>query len=122
MSQSPYHTLLYEHYRNPRYKGTLAQCTFESGTYNPSCGDVVLFQGIVVDNQLMQVAFDGKGCVISMATASLLSEHVLTKSLEEIAALGTQDILTLIGMPLGPTRLRCALLPLEALQKGLKNA
>lgn len=115
-----YHAQLLDHYRNPRNRGTLEQPTFTVQENNPLCGDQITMCGTVTDSKLTQVAFIGYGCVISQATASLLTEHVLQKSIGAIVALTAQDITNLIGMDLGPTRLKCALLPLQALLRGLE--
>jgi nitrogen fixation NifU-like protein len=114
-----YQAELLDHYRNPRHRGELPVADFASQQLNPSCGDMVSFQGRVTDGTLSAVAFKGVGCVISQATASLLSERVVGLSLNSIMAYDKDFILNLIGMELGPTRLKCALLPLEALQQGI---
>lgn len=116
---SLYQAELLDHYRNPRNRGELAHPDFSSGQYNPSCGDKVQFQGRFLEDKLEAVAFTGVGCVISQATASLLGERVLGYSSAQILALDKDFIIKLIGMELGPTRLKCALLPLEALQQGV---
>ena len=114
-----YQEELTDHYRNPRNWGTVANPDFSSGMHNPSCGDSVLFEGRVVDRKIAQVAFQGKGCVISLAAASMLSQTALNKPVSALLALNKESMLSLIGMDLGPVRLKCALLPLEALQAGL---
>ncbi|MGE0207108.1 MAG: iron-sulfur cluster assembly scaffold protein [Candidatus Babeliales bacterium] len=115
-----YREILMDHYRHPRNKGRLSEPSFSSAEHNPSCGDSVLFDGKVVDDVLTQVSFEGKGCVISQATASLLTQTVQGKKLEEILGLDKEAVLALVGMDLGPTRLGCALLPLQALQQGVR--
>lgn len=115
-----YQALLLDHYQYPRHKGELLSADFSSHQHNPSCGDSVLFQGFICTAGLLAgVAFQGSGCVISQATASLLSEHALGKATTQILLFNKETILLLIGMELGPTRLKCALLPLEALQQGI---
>ena len=116
-----YREKLMDHYRYPRNQGRLTKPDFTSGEYNPSCGDSISFDGRVKNNELIEIAFEGKGCVISQATASLLSGHCKGMEINAILALEKKDMLALIGMELGPTRLRCALLPLEALQGGIKK-
>ena len=116
-----YRELLMDHYRHPRNQGRLTDPDFTSGEYNPSCGDSVSFDGIVKDDVLAKVAFTGKGCVISLAAASLLSEHCKNMALDTILAMDKKEILKLIGMFLGPIRLKCALLPLHALQGGIRK-
>jgi nitrogen fixation NifU-like protein len=114
-----YQEELLDHYRNPRHKGRLVQPHFKSGQHNPSCGDSVCFEGKFENGFLVEIAFDGVGCVISQAAASMLAEQVKEKPLEYIVALNSQTIVVLIGMDLGPTRLKCALLSLYALQEGV---
>ena len=82
-----YQEVLMDHYRNPRNKGSLDPCDFRVEQRNSSCGDEVTFMGIMRDGVVAEVAFTGKGCVISQATASLLSEHAKNKSGNEILAL-----------------------------------
>lgn len=116
-----YQEELTDHYTNPRNRGTLHNPDFTSGMHNPSCGDSVSIQGCVEDGILLAIAFEGKGCVISQATASMLTEYAKGKSLAQLKELNADFMRSLIGMPLGPTRLKCALLPLEALQQGIKD-
>jgi len=117
-----YQAILLDHYRNPRNRGELEKPDFSSGGDNPSCGDSIAFQGRVKDGKLVAVAFTGSGCVISQATASLLAEYVLNKKLVEIVVLDKDFVLSMIGMQqLGPIRIKCALLSLQALQKGIIN-
>ena len=92
---------------------------FDSGLENPSCGDKIAVTGMIRDGVLTEVAFQGEGCVISQAAASLLLEYAVGKSVVQIRQFDAQFMQELIGILLGPTRLRCALLPLEALQKGV---
>jgi nitrogen fixation NifU-like protein len=112
---------LLDHYRFPRHKGKLVHPDFTSGQHNPSCGDMVSFEAKLSQGIILEVAFDGVGCVISQATASMIAELVKSKSIHYVIALTASDILALIGMDLGPTRLKCALLSLYALQEGLQN-
>lgn len=116
-----YQDLLLEHYKNPRNYGALESPDFSSGEYNPSCGDSVALQGTIFNGCINKIGFVGKGCVISLATASLLTEKCLTKTLDELLLMDKDDIQSMIGMELGPIRLKCALLPLYALHKGLKE-
>jgi nitrogen fixation NifU-like protein len=116
-----YQEILMDHYRNPRNHGVIEKGDFHSEERNSSCGDEVLFTGTIADNILVDVLFKGKGCVISQATASLLSEYAHNNSLEAILALDKDDLIAMIGMELGPVRLLCGLLPLNALQQGIRS-
>ena len=117
-----YQALLVDHYQHPRNRGLLEGAQFASAQHNPSCGDSVSIQGILTDGRLTKLMFQGTGCVISQGTASMLTEKLLGKNKQEIFALDGAYLQELIGMELGPTRLKCALLPLEAIKQGLENA
>ncbi len=114
-----YKEQLLDHYKNPRNTGKLENPDFSSGMVNPSCGDSLMMQGIVKEGILDQIKFTGTGCVISQATASMLTQMVKGKSLESIQKLEAQDMLDLLHISLGPLRIQCALLSLQALKKGL---
>jgi nitrogen fixation NifU-like protein len=116
-----YQEVLMDHYRKPRNNGVIEGADFSSEQRNSSCGDEVLCTGLIKDNKLGDVLFQGKGCVISQATASLLSEYAKNNSLEAILKLDKDDIVAMIGMQLGPVRLLCGLLPLTALQNGIRD-
>lgn len=116
-----YHENLVDHYKHPRNKGTLAVSDFSSGVFNPSCGDEVNLCGLIVKGIITECFFEAKGCVISSAAASMLTEKVKGLSVIQGLALTKDTMLTLITIELGPTRLRCALLPLEALHTALKE-
>lgn len=115
-----YQEELRDHYQNPRYKKELACPDFSSGHYNPSCGDEVFFAGTVANGSITDIGFQGRGCVISQGLSSMLAQKVIGLSVQDILAFTSEDIQQMIGMSLGPNRLRCALLPLEALQEGVR--
>jgi nitrogen fixation NifU-like protein len=116
-----YQEVLMDHYRNPRNCGVLQESTFCSAQRNSSCGDEVILRASIADNKVVQIMFEGKGCVVSQATASMLCEHVVNKSLNEILVLDKDDLIAMIGMSLGPVRLLCSLLSLTALQNGVRG-
>ncbi len=116
-----YQDLLMDHFKNPRHHGTLEKAAFTSGQMNPSCGDDISVCGNIKDNVLVEARFEGKGCVISQAAASLLLEHTLGKQIDEILKMGPQDMLALLNVKLGPMRMHCAMLSLIALQKGIES-
>jgi nitrogen fixation NifU-like protein len=108
-----------DHSRNPRCHGTLVNpdLTFEDA--NPLCGDRIKMDFRVKDGVLETVRFSGHGCSISQAAASMLCEHVEGRTLEEIKKLGREDMLEMLGIELGPVRLKCALLALKTLKAGI---
>ncbi len=117
-----YQELLLEHYKYPYNKCKLTeQASFSTEQYNPSCGDSISMEGVVVNNILTKLCFQGKGCVISQATASILVEQSENKTVDELLALTPEDITSLVNIELGPVRMKCALLPLQALQDGIKK-
>ena len=115
--------LILEHSRHPHNYGRLDAPSASHEEYNPLCGDRVRIDLLVENGAVADVCFSGKGCAISQAAASLLTDAVKGLSVEEATAFGKDELLELIGLPLGqnPVRLRCALLSLEALRGGLRE-
>jgi nitrogen fixation NifU-like protein len=111
---------LLEHYHNPRNVGTVQEPDFSAAEYNHSCGDQVQIEGRIEDGIIRSLAFVGSGCILSQAVASMVTEACKDKTVQEVLALNKEFVLGLIGSTLGPTRLRCALLSLYALQHGLR--
>lgn len=116
-----YQEIIMDHYRNPRHQGVLTPHDFSAEQRNSSCGDEITFTGVIKDNVLTDVAFRGKGCVISQATASILADRVMGMVLDDILSLDNDALLAMLGMQLGPVRMLCALLSLAALQSGIKE-
>ncbi len=119
-----YRENILDHFKNPRNFGVLKDPDFASEENNPLCGDkitmqVKLVKSTVEPRVIEEIRFNGEGCAISMASASLLTDYVRNKTLTQVRALGTADILKLLGIELTPTRLKCALLSLEVLHKAL---
>lgn len=114
-----YQEELMDHYRHPQNKGHLYNPDFFSHEHNPSCGDAITMEGNVVNMRLVEIAFEGKGCVISQAAASMLTTLSKGKSITEILGFDANTMRSLIGIDLGPMRLKCALLALQALQQGI---
>lgn len=112
---------LLDHYKYPRNQGVIDNPDIAYKSGNPACGDTVSFTLNIENEKISNIKFQGSGCVISQAVASMLTEKVLGSSVENIINMTKDDILGLINISLGPTRLRCALLALEALQMGIKN-
>jgi nitrogen fixation NifU-like protein len=112
-----YRENILDHYRNPRNKGRLEHPTHTHEEHNPLCGDVIRIDlHVNEDNVIDQVRFDGHGCAISQASASMLTEMVQGKTLDEAKALSKEDILEALGIEIGPVRLKCALLSLKVLK------
>ena len=114
-----YRELILDHYKNPRNKGTLDPNDISYEDDNPLCGDRIRIDlRMDGDQRVTEVAFNGRGCAISQASASLLTEEIKGKTLEEIKKISKEDILEMLGIELGPVRLKCALLSLKVLKAG----
>ena len=117
-----YREYILEHYRNPQNYGTLTEPTFEAEGQNPLCGDELHVQLLVDDDsRVEQIRFTGQGCAISQASMSILSEEIVGKSLDEIAAMDKDDVIALLGIELTPVRLKCALLGLVVVKMGMHD-
>jgi len=116
MSSDIYKDIILDYYRNPRNYGELTNADIRVKDANPLCGDVIEMQLKVSDGKVEDIRFQGKGCAISQASASMLTEAVKGKTLDETKALGKQDILNLLGIDPGPTRIKCALLGLKVMK------
>ena len=108
-----------DHYRNPRNFGTLENPDIRHRESNPTCGDEIQLDIQVKDGKIADIRFSGHGCAISMAAASILTEMVKGKSLEEVKKLGKEEMLSALRIPVGPVRLKCALLALKVLKAGV---
>jgi nitrogen fixation NifU-like protein len=115
-----YRENILDHYRNPRNKGRLENPTHSHEENNPLCGDVIHIDlHVNGENVIDQVRFDGQGCAISQASASMLTEMLQGKTLDEAKELSKEDILEALGIEIGPVRLKCALLSLKVLKAGV---
>lgn len=115
-----YREIIVDRYKNPQYRGTLEphDITFEDD--NPLCGDHIRVDLRVDENGMVtEAVFDGQGCAISQASADMLMESIQGKSLEDVKAISKEDLLEMLGLELGPVRLKCALLSLKVLKAGV---
>lgn len=116
-----YHDLILDHYRNPRNQGRLDMPTHQAESANLSCGDTLHMEISVKNGILETVRFEGAGCAISQASASILAEYAQGKSSDTMLSFSMEDLLALLGIELSPVRLKCALLSLETLRKALRT-
>jgi nitrogen fixation NifU-like protein len=115
-----YREIIIDRYKNPQYRGSLDphDITFEDD--NPLCGDHIRIDLRVDEqDQVTEAVFDGQGCAISQASADLLVESIIGKSLEDVKSISKDELLDLLGLELGPVRLKCALLSLKVLKAGV---
>jgi nitrogen fixation protein NifU and related proteins len=114
-----YRQLIIERYKTPHYRGHLDPHDIFFEDDNPVCGDHIEITVRTNDEDIVtEAAFDGHGCSISQAAADLLIEYIHGKSIDEVKALTKDDVVELLGIDLGPVRLKCALLSLKVLKAG----
>lgn len=112
--------VIIERYKHPYYRGTLDPHDITYEDDNPLCGDRIRIDiRVGADNRVTEAAFSGHGCSISQASADLLVESIIGKDLEEVKQLTKQDVLDMLGIELGPVRLKCALLSLKVVKAGV---
>jgi SUF system FeS assembly protein, NifU family len=111
-----YRENILDHYRNPRNYGTIENADISYEDSNPLCGDRVRIDMRIEDGKIVEIKFSGRGCAISQASASMLTEMVEGADLDEIRELSAQDILDELGVPISPARVKCALLGLKVLK------
>jgi nitrogen fixation NifU-like protein len=116
-----YRQYILDHYREPRNHGHLDQPDVHAADTNPLCGDRIELDLQVAGGRVTAVRFNGRGCAISQAAASMLSERIEGATLDELRALKPADILEMLGVEIGPARQRCALLSLRVLHEGISG-
>jgi nitrogen fixation protein NifU and related proteins len=116
-----YREIILDYYRNPRNFGKLEKFDIDSRDTNPLCGDEIEMQVRVGDGQkIEEIKFTGKGCAISQASASMLTELAKGKQLEWVKQVNKEDVFEMLGNPdLGPSRVKCALLGMKVLKTGV---
>ena len=117
-----YRDEILEHYRHPHNFGTLDAPDVSYEGSNPLCGDrITLMLDIDDGGVIRDVAFTGRGCAISQASTSMLTDRIRGKSLDEVARIGGQDVLDELGIEISPARLKCALLSIDTLRRSLED-
>jgi nitrogen fixation NifU-like protein len=120
VSRDMYRQRILDHYRDPQNYGTIKDPDVTYEDVNPSCGDEIQMYAVVDDeDEIVDVKFDGQGCAISQASASLLTEKVKGMTVEEVRDLETDDIREMLGIELSPVRVKCAVLGLKVLEGGI---
>ncbi len=109
-----------DHYKHPRHCGENLSATIVHRESNPSCGDDITLFLTLKDECITDVCWKGQGCAISQASMSLLSEALIGKTIAEIDALSSSDVLDLLAVPVGPSRMKCAILSLYTLKNALR--
>ena len=109
-----------DHYHYPRNHGCIERkSNATSRMYNPSCGDKIEVQMYIEDGIVTDICFDGHGCALSTASASLLTEFVKGKTISEVSSYTPKDALSLLNIEVSHARMKCALIPFEAIQEAI---
>ena len=115
-----YRDYILEHYRRPHNFGVLDGATISQEGANPLCGDRITLQLRVRDGVIDGVGFTGRGCAISQASASLLTDEIKGKQVDTANSMGADNVLEMLGIEISPARMKCALLSLETLHGALE--
>ena len=114
-----YREYILDHYRNPRNRGVIESPDITYADSNPLCGDEIQIDLLVKDGLVDNVKFSGRGCAISQASVSMLTEMIEGKPIDEVKEITKEDVLELLGITLTPVRVKCALLGLKVLKSGV---
>lgn len=112
-----YQEHMLDHFHHPRHKGTLERWTHQAVLANLSCGDEISIQLLVQDGVIVDIGWTGEGCAVSQASASVMTDAIIGKSLEKSQELTLNDVSEHLGIPISEGRSRCALLFIQALQR-----
>ena len=113
-----YREYILDHYKNPRNFGRLERADISHEEYNPLCGDMVGMDFRMHDGLIQDVRFHGRGCAISQASASLMTERLKGMRVDDARMISKEDVLDELGIEISPARLKCALLSLKVLKVG----
>ncbi len=120
MSIDIYKEIILEHYKKPHNFGTLDDA-YKAQVSNPLCGDAITIEVAIENKRIRDIRFNGQGCAIAIASASLLTDYALDKLIDDLTTLNKDSMLEILAVELSPNRLKCALVSLEALQKAIKS-
>lgn len=120
MSIDIYKEIILEHYKTPHNFGTLDNA-YNAQVSNPLCGDAITIEVAIENKRIRDIRFNGQGCAIAIASASLLTDYARDKLIDDLTTLNKDSMLEILAVELSPNRLKCALVSLEALQKAIKT-
>ncbi|MFH1916074.1 MAG: Fe-S cluster assembly sulfur transfer protein SufU [Nanoarchaeota archaeon] len=118
-AESMYREHILDHYTHPRNYGEIKNASTAFSGRNPLCGDEVKIELKIEKGRIVDVGFVGGGCAISKASASLITEGIKGKTIEEVKKMKKEDVLKLLEIPISPVRLKCALLSFKVLENAI---
>lgn len=118
--QDMYRENIMDHYKNPRNYGALSGASVRHSGNNPLCGDEIEMTLVLNGSTIKDVRFRGRGCAISQASASMLTEEIKGKSPEFVKQMTRDDMIAMLGIPLTPARVKCAVLGMKVAQDGIR--
>ena len=116
-----YRENIIDHYKHPHNHGTVGNADIRQTENNPLCGDVVTVSLKLNDGKVKDIKFEGRGCAISQAATSMLTDDIKGKTLEEIKKISREDVVNMLGIEIGLVRTKCAVLGLVAIKEGIKQ-
>ncbi len=119
MMEDFYREYILDHYRNPRNRGVIESPDITYADSNPLCGDEIQIDLLVKNGVVDEVKFSGRGCAISQASVSMLTEMIEGKPIDEVKDITKEDVMEMLGITLTPVRVKCALLGLKVLKSGV---
>ncbi len=121
VGEGMYRENILDHYKHPHNHGTIENAEIKFTENNPLCGDVVSVNLKLSDHKVEDVKFVGRGCAISQAATSMLTDEVKGKTLEEVKNIKREDVTDMLGIEVGLVRTKCAVLGLIAIKEGIKE-
>ena len=116
-----YRENIIDHYKHPHNHGTIGNADIRQTENNPLCGDVVTVSLKLNEGKVKDIKFEGRGCAISQAATSMLTDDIKGKTLEEIKKISREDVVNMLGIEIGLVRTKCAVLGLVAIKEGIKQ-
>ena len=121
VGEGMYRENIIDHYKHPHNHGTVGNADIRQTENNPLCGDVVTVSLKLNDGKVKDIKFEGRGCAISQAATSMLTDDIKGKTLEEIKKISREDVVNMLGIEIGLVRTKCATLGLVAVRNGINE-
>ena len=116
-----YRENIIDHYKNPHNKGLIKNADIKFTENNPLCGDVITITIKISGKKIEDIKFEGRGCAISQSAASMMTDELKGKALEEASGFTREKVIGMLGIEIGPVRTKCAVLGMVAMKEGIKE-